>query len=92
VPFFALLPRDISRDPRWGAAVGLWIVCLQYLNIAWLVMPALHAAPELHWPDIAAPCAVLGLGGAVALWRRPPELAADDPLLALATAYRGNDS
>jgi hypothetical protein len=92
VPFFALLPRDISRDPRWAAGVGVWIVCLHYLNMTWLVMPALHAAPELHWPDIAAPAAVLGLAAAVAVRRRPPPLAGDDPRIALALAYRGNDS
>ncbi|HEY3802375.1 MAG TPA: hypothetical protein VGL61_07195 [Kofleriaceae bacterium] len=92
VPFFAFLPRNISRDPRWAAAVGVWIVCLHYLNMAWLVMPALHAAPELHWVDVAAPAAVLGLAAAVAIWRRPPPLADDDPRLARATAYRGNDS
>ena len=92
VPFFALLPRDLSRDARWVGAVGAWLVVMHYLDIYWLVMPALHAAPSLHWLDLAAPCAVLGLATTGAIARRPAELAIDDPRVIAANTYRGNDA
>ena len=91
VPFFALLPRDLSRNPRWVAAVGRWLLVLHYLDIYWLVMPVLHRLPEIHWLDLGAPCAVLGIAAVVALVRRPPAFATDDPRVIAARTYRGND-
>jgi len=91
VPFFALLPRDLSRDPRWVGAVGCWLLVLHYLDIYWLVMPVLHRLPEPHWLDFAAPAAVLGIAAVVALFRRPPGFADEDPRVLAADRYRGND-
>lgn len=91
VPFFALLPRDLSRDPRWVGAVGCWLLVMHYLDVYWLVMPVLHRLPELHWLDLAAPCAVLGIAVATAIARRPPAFADDDPRVLAAHRYRGND-
>jgi hypothetical protein len=91
VPFFSLLPRDLSRDPRWVGAVGAWLVVLHYLDIYWLVMPVLHPLPAVHWLDVAAPAAVLGIAAVVALLRRPPSFADDDPRVIAAREYRGND-
>ena len=90
VPFFSLLPYNLSRDPRWVAAVGAWLVVLHYLDIYWLVMPALHPLPEIHWLDIAAPAAVLGISTVFALVRRPPAFADNDPRVKLARVYQGN--
>jgi hypothetical protein len=89
-PFLALLARAPSRNATWVAIVGGWLVAMHYLDIYWLVMPALHQAAQLHWLDLAAPCAVLGVAATVAIARRRPELAADDPRVVAAVTYVGN--
>jgi hypothetical protein len=91
LPFFALLGRGPSRSPRFVAGVGVWIVALHYLDVYWLVMPVLHAEPALHWLDLAAPCAVLGLASVAAIVRAPAPFAADDPRVIAANTYAGND-
>jgi hypothetical protein len=54
-------------------------------------MPVLHRVPVLHWLDLAAPCAVLGLTTAVAAARRRARhaIATEDPRLAAAITYEG---
>jgi hypothetical protein len=90
-PFFALLSRPLKRRPTALAAIGGWLVAMHYVDVAWLVMPVLHRAPVLHWLDVAAPCAVLGLTTAVTCARRRTRsaIATDDPRLAAAIAYEG---
>jgi hypothetical protein len=90
VPFLALLARAPSRNATWVAIVGAWLVAMHYLDIYWLVMPALHATAQLHWLDVAAPCAVLGVAAVVAIARRRPALATDDPRMVAAVTYVGN--
>jgi hypothetical protein len=86
LPFAALLPRAAKRRPTWLAIAGAWLVAMHYLDVAWLVMPVLHATPTLSWLDLAAPVAVLGLCTAVAAARA--RIAAD-PEIADAIAYEG---
>jgi hypothetical protein len=90
LPFFALLPRAVKRRPAWLAVLGAWLVVMHYVDLYWMVMPALHATLALHWLDAAAPCAVLGLAtcAAAARPRTRRMLAADHPQLAAALAYR----
>jgi hypothetical protein len=90
-PFFVLLPRSVKRRPTLLAVVGGWLVAMHYVDIAWLVMPVLHGTPQLHWLDLAAPCAVLGLTTAVTAARRRARraVATEDPRLAAAIAYEG---
>lgn len=70
IPFFALLSRELKRRPAPFAAVAAWILVMHFVDVYWLVMPALH--PEgvrPHWLDAAA---LVGVGGsvvAVGLWR-----------------------
>jgi hypothetical protein len=92
LPFFALLGRTPSRTPRFVAAVGVWLVAMHYLDVYWLVMPVLHARPALHWLDVAAPCAVLGLAATAAITRAPLPFAPDDPRMIAAKTYVGNDA
>ena len=65
VPFFFLLGRDVKRN-RWtlgGAAV--WMLAFHYLDLYWLVLPAVgEAAFHPHWTDLAAFVAVGGLTAA----------------------------
>ncbi|HEY1553114.1 MAG TPA: hypothetical protein VGG28_35025 [Kofleriaceae bacterium] len=91
LPFFALLGRTASRAPRFVAGVGAWLVALHYLDVYWLVMPVLHPLPALHWLDLAAPCAVLGLAAVAAIVRAPAPFAPDDPRVVAAHSYVGND-
>jgi hypothetical protein len=92
LPFFALLGRAPSRSSRFVAGVGIWLVALHYVDVYWLVMPVLHTAPALHWLDLAAPCAVLGLATLTAIVRAPAPFAADDPRVIAANTYVGNDA
>jgi hypothetical protein len=85
LPFFALLLRGLKRNPRTLTALALWQLALHFVDIYWLVMPALH--PEgvrVSWLDVAALAAVLGTAGAFALWRfaAVPPLPVSDPDLA----------
>ncbi len=91
LPFFALLGRGPSRSPRFVAGVGVWLVALHYLDVYWLVMPVLHAVPAVHWLDLAAPSAVLGLATVAAIVRAPAPFAVDDPRVIAANTYGGND-
>jgi hypothetical protein len=60
IPFGALLSRSLKRTPKKLAIVGIWILCIHYVDIYWLVMPTLY--PEgvsFHWTQ---PVAFLGVG------------------------------
>jgi hypothetical protein len=91
VPFFVLLSRPFKRRPTWLAIAGGWLVAMHYVDVYWLVMPVLHPTVELHWLDVAAPCAVLGLATAAAAARTRARvaIATDHPRLAAAVAYEG---
>jgi uncharacterized membrane protein YpjA len=91
LPFLALLSRPLKRRPTLLAIAGGWLVVMHYLDMAWLVMPVLHAAAQVHWLDLAAPCAVLGLATAAAAARPRARtaLVTDDPRLPAAVEYEG---
>ncbi len=60
VPFGALLSRSLKRDPRKLAAVGAWILGINYIDIYWLVMPSLYPdGATFHWTQ---PLAFIGMG------------------------------
>ncbi|MEP6940849.1 MAG: hypothetical protein ABI846_13875 [Rudaea sp.] len=92
LPFFALLSRSLKRRSMLLAMVGAWLVVMHYVDVYWLVMPVLHRTFELHWLDLAAPCAVLGSATAitVARTRTCPTIAIDDPRFASAITYEGS--
>jgi len=70
LPFFALLSRELKRRPAALATVGAWLLAMHFVDVYWVVLPALHpAGARPHWLDAAA---VVGVGGAAAafgLWR-----------------------
>ncbi|MEO8548489.1 MAG: hypothetical protein ABI678_00875 [Kofleriaceae bacterium] len=89
LPFFALLSRPLKRHSMPLAIAGGWLIAMHYVDVYWLVMPVLHPDVTLHWLDLAAPCAVIGLALAVAASRtqsRSP-LPDEDPRLAAAITY-----
>jgi hypothetical protein len=42
VPFIALLPRWAKRTPVHLAAVSIWILIMQYVDLYWLSYPAFY--------------------------------------------------
>ena len=42
IPFFALLPRWAKRTPVHLAAVSIWVLIMQYVDLYWLVYPNLN--------------------------------------------------
>jgi hypothetical protein len=90
IPLFALLSKPLKRRPTLLAIAGGWLVVMHYVDMYWMVMPVLHHTLAIHWLDLAAPCAVLGLTtAAVAARSRRGAIAGDHPRFATAIAYEG---
>ncbi len=91
LPFFALLSSRTKRNPRWLAAISIWILGWHYLDVYWLVMPALHPrAPAPHWADLAAFAGVGGVAVAYTLWtlRGSYTIPVGDPYLQASLRFR----
>ncbi|HWV56346.1 MAG TPA: hypothetical protein VNZ57_02645 [Longimicrobiales bacterium] len=66
VPLCALLSRGLKRRSSTLAVVGAWLLLMHYVDVYWLVLPALHPAGfRPHWLDFAA---LTGIGGTVVAW------------------------
>ncbi|MCL2448885.1 MAG: hypothetical protein FWD17_08060 [Polyangiaceae bacterium] len=93
LPFLALLSRPLKR--RWDllAGVSAWLLVMHYVDVYWLVMPAIDVTgARPHWLDIAA---LLFVGGASAAWaalvyERSPPLPRHAPELASGLDYEAN--
>jgi hypothetical protein len=62
LPFALLLSRELKRNPRPLARIALLLLFMRWLDLFWLVAPALR--PEgigLHWLDVTLPIALLGI-------------------------------
>jgi hypothetical protein len=70
ISFFALLSWRVKRRLWSRAAVSAWVVVMHFVDVYWLIMPALHREGlDPHWLDLAA---LFGIGGVVvayAVWR-----------------------
>lgn len=91
VPFFALLSRSAKHNPAVVAGVGGVVLAFHFLDVLWLVAPALGDHPPWPgWMDLAALAAVAGAAVLFAAWRLRgrPVLPIGDPSLAAALAYR----
>jgi len=78
IPFFALLSRDAKKHPgrlRWIAIVML---LAHFLDLYWLVFPALMPQPVFSWPELSF--ALFFLGGALLWIRRVRGLGEDMPV------------
>ena len=84
VPFFLLLSRDLKRSPPALAAVAAWILVIHYVDLYWVVMPALSLETlGAHWTHFTA---FVGVGGvsvaaAVLLLRGGRPVPVRDPYL-----------
>jgi hypothetical protein len=84
-PFLVLLPRDAKRDSRVLAAVGVFMLIAQWIDILWLVQPEFYKeGPKLGWIELGVPLGFIGLFGfAVArFFARNRIVAIGDPRLA----------
>jgi len=90
IPFFTLLSRELKFRPRALAVVAVWLMVVHYVDIYWLIMPALF--PSGAQPHLAHLTALLGVGGiavATALWRAKGHFAipVKDPNLSYSLRY-----
>jgi hypothetical protein len=82
VPFFLLLMRFVKKNPNLLRTVAVWMIIVRFLDIFWIIEPALRQRGlEIYWTDIVAP---IGLGGIwLAFFLRNlnarPLLATNDP-------------
>jgi hypothetical protein len=73
VPFFVLLSRGLKRNPRALSFMAVWILVVHYVDVYWVMMPALRHDPAHgiapHWTDLTA---LVGIGAAAVafvVWR-----------------------
>jgi hypothetical protein len=90
LPFLVLLVRPWKFRPELMGLAGIWILFWHYVDVYWMVQPALYPdGPGQHWLDLAAVLAVGGIVGAVS-WLRTrgaPAAAVGDPELAASVRY-----
>lgn len=68
LPFLLLLSRPIKRNPSAMMLIGAWMLVMHYLDVFWLVIPALHGPGTFHWLDLPALLAVGAPAGLAAIW------------------------
>jgi hypothetical protein len=90
IPFFTLLSRSLKFSPRGLAFVAVWILVVHWVDLTWLVLPALH--PQgffLHWTQLTSMLGVGGVAVAFARWRAAGHftLPVKDPYLADSLRY-----
>jgi len=93
LPFLALLNYDLKRRRGPLTALAIWLIAAHYVDVHWLVAPALRpAGPPYHWLDVAALLAVGGVTVAYGAWRLRghPIVPIHDPALARALAYESS--
>jgi len=70
VPFAVLLPRASKRNLRVLGAAAVWMLAMHFVDVYWMIMPALHGnGSGFHWVDLAAPAAI-GSALALVFWGR----------------------
>lgn len=89
-PFVLLLSRERKQKPAFLAGMCLWILAVHYVDLLWVVVPALHPdAPGLSWADVTAFVGVGGIAVSFWLWRLRGHFTvpAADPFLAHSLRY-----
>ena len=90
IPFFALLSRGLKFNPRGLGFMAVWILVVHWVDLSWLVMPALH--PQgffIHWTHVTSMLGVGGVAIAFARWRAGGHftIPVKDPYLADSLRY-----
>ena len=93
VPFLLLLFRTTKRNPYWLGFAAIWILFFHYIDLYWLVMPALNPEGVLpHWLDASVLLALTFICAAVVAraCQTRPLVPIGDPHLAESIAYRNS--
>jgi len=70
LPFFALLSYHVKQSPKTLAPIAAWVLLAHWVDMEWLVMPAVRpAGPVIHWTDVAALVCVGGAALAFGAYR-----------------------
>ena len=90
LPFFALLSRDLKRSAPALALVAAWILVIHYVDLYWVVMPAVFETRlGLHWTHLTAFVGIGGVSvaGALAIFRAARPVPIRDPFLEESLRY-----
>ncbi|HVO96689.1 MAG TPA: hypothetical protein VMT15_01415 [Bryobacteraceae bacterium] len=70
IPFFALLSRPAKRSIKMVAAIAVWSIVVEYIDLYWVVMPTYFKnGPQISWMDFATLAATVSICGLV-FWSR----------------------
>jgi hypothetical protein len=81
----------LKRTPRLLGWVAVWLLFFHYLDVYWIIMPALHPqAPHPHWADLTAWLGIGGIAVAFGTWRIRGRytVPVGDPYLQISLQYR----
>ncbi len=91
VPFFVLLQKAVTRNPRRLAWAAAWILLVHWIDLYWVVMP--NVSPDGPRPSILDLAAFVGVGGIAVAWtvlrmRGVPAVPVRDPYLEDSLRYQ----
>lgn len=70
IPFFVLLCRPAKRSLKMIAAVAIWSIVVEYIDLYWVVMPTYFKnGPQISWQDFATLAATVSVC-ALVFWSR----------------------
>ena len=70
IPFFTMLSRPAKRSLNMIAALAVWSIVVEYVDLYWVVMPTYYkTGPQISWMDFATMAATLSICG-LAFWSR----------------------
>lgn len=70
IPFFILLCRPAKRSLGVIAAISIWSLVVEYIDLYWVAMPTWYKnGPEFHWLDLATLLTTVSLCGLL-FWSR----------------------
>lgn len=61
LPFALLLSRDLKRNFKLLRNIALFILCMRFVDLFWLIKPFAYENFHLTWMDITAPVGMVGL-------------------------------
>ena len=90
IPFFTLLSRGLKFNPQGLGFMAVWILVVHWVDLEWLVMPAVH--PQgffFHWTHLTSMLGVGGVAIAFVRWRAGGHftIPVKDPYLADSLRY-----
>jgi len=91
IPFFGLLSQAAKKNEKWLAMVCRMVLIGQFLDIYWMVMPALHPHfVMIGWMEIGILLGFAGIFGLSVTWfyTRYPLIAYRDPYIVESANWR----